>query len=104
MPTLNSFLKTYVKNVRQNSAFPRERCLPPLVQLWPTLALFFLPVFCTVSLKAEAPANSQSAFEVSRTVRPWESLDVTGPRAALLGNESGRLDAWVYPLKILRNF
>jgi glycogen debranching enzyme len=33
-----------------------------------------------------------------------EFLPVTGMRAGLLGNESGRMEAWVYPLKILREF
>src|SRR5256712_7543225 len=50
--------------------------------------------------KKEAP----HPLELSRTVRPWEFLPVTGTRAALLGNESGRMEAWVYPLKIFREF
>jgi glycogen debranching enzyme len=50
--------------------------------------------------KKEAP----HPLELSRTVRPWEFLPVTGTRAALLGNESGRVEAWVYPLKIFREF
>ena len=49
---------------------------------------------------AEAPLH----LELSRTVRPWEFLPVTGTRAALLGNEAGRMEAWVYPLKIFREF
>jgi len=43
-------------------------------------------------------------LELSRTVRPWEFLPVMGTRAGLLGNESGRMEAWVYPLKIFREF
>jgi len=43
-------------------------------------------------------------LELSRGVRPWEFLPVTGMRAGLLGNESGRMEAWVYPLKIFREF
>jgi len=43
-------------------------------------------------------------LELSRAVRPWEFLPVTGMRAGLLGDESGRMEAWVYPLKILREF
>ena len=50
--------------------------------------------------KKEAP----HPLELSRTVRPWEFLPVTGTSAALLGNESGRMEAWVYPLKIFREF
>ncbi|MGH9517911.1 MAG: amylo-alpha-1,6-glucosidase [Terriglobales bacterium] len=43
-------------------------------------------------------------LELSRTDRPWEFISATGTRAGLFGNESGNLEAWVYPLKILRNF
>jgi glycogen debranching enzyme len=44
------------------------------------------------------------SLELSRPVRPWEFVSATGTRAALLGNEQGTLEAWVYPLKILSNF
>jgi len=43
-------------------------------------------------------------LELSRAARPWEFLPITGRRAGLLGNESGRMEAWVYPLKIFREF
>ncbi len=33
-----------------------------------------------------------------------EFVSATGTRAALFGNEAGRLEAWVYRLKILRDF
>ncbi|HKD49785.1 MAG TPA: hypothetical protein VKB90_03255 [Candidatus Acidoferrum sp.] len=66
----------------------------------------------TALLLACAPPRSlsqqkQSApmpLELSRTVRPWEFLPITGQRAALFGNESGTMEAWVYPLKIFRDF
>src|SRR4029077_14597186 len=48
----------------------------------------------------EKPHN----LELLRAVRPWEFLPVTGTRAGLLGDESGRMEAWVYPLKIFREF
>ena len=48
-----------------------------------------------------APAK---IVELSRPARPWEFLPVVGPRAAMLGNEAGNFEAWVYPLKVLRNF
>jgi glycogen debranching enzyme len=51
--------------------------------------------------RAQEPPHS---LELSRAVRPWEFLPVTGMRAGLLGDESGRMEAWVYPLKILREF
>jgi hypothetical protein len=44
------------------------------------------------------------AHELSRPARPWEFLDAVGKHAGLIGNESGRFEAWVYPLKILRDF
>src|SRR5712671_1800364 len=43
-------------------------------------------------------------LELSRPVRSWEFLPVVGQRAGLFGNETGRFEAWVYPLKIFRAF
>jgi len=37
-------------------------------------------------------------------VRTWEFLPVVGQRAALFGNEAGNFEAWIYPLKLFRNF
>jgi len=51
-----------------------------------------------------ASARGQGELELSRAVRPWEFLSAVGQRAGLLGNEAGRMEAWVYPLKILRDF
>ncbi len=48
--------------------------------------------------------DSASAVESTRAVRPWEFLSALGTRAGLLGNEAGRMEAWVYPLKIFRDF
>ncbi len=42
--------------------------------------------------------------ELTRTIRSWEFLPVVGFRAGLFGNESGRFEAWVYPLKVFREF
>ncbi len=43
-------------------------------------------------------------LELSRPDRPWEFLSSVGEQAGLLGNEAGDFEAWVYPLKILRDF
>ena len=48
--------------------------------------------------------QSPASLGLSRTVRTWEFLPVVGMRAGLFGNESGRFEAWVYPLKIFRAF
>src|SRR5258708_17170962 len=43
-------------------------------------------------------------LELSRALRPWEFLPISGTPAALMGNESGRLEPWGYPLKIFLYF
>jgi glycogen debranching enzyme len=48
--------------------------------------------------------QSGKTLELSRTVRTWEFLPVVGTRGGVFGNEAGRFEAWVYPLKIFRDF
>jgi glycogen debranching enzyme len=57
-----------------------------------------------VVVLAQASSEPPRSLELSRPARPWEFLPVVGTRAALLGNEAGRMEAWVYPLKFLREF
>jgi glycogen debranching enzyme len=66
-----------------------KRILAPLL-----LLLVFSP-----AAQAAAPD-----LELSRSARPWEFFCAVGTRAGLFGNESGNLEAWVYPLKLFRNF
>ena len=103
MPTLITSLKLFANNLRQRSASPWHGCLPAPRVMWIALIPPLLALLCP-PLGAQATPNPSESLELSRPVRPWEFIDATGSRAALLGNESGRLDAWVYPLKILRNF
>jgi glycogen debranching enzyme len=49
-------------------------------------------------------ADATRSVELTRAVRPWEFLSAVGTRAGLLGNEAGRMEAWVYPLKVFRDF
>jgi glycogen debranching enzyme len=58
-------------------------------------------LLCGALSVAQQPAQVP---QLSRTIRTWEFLPVVGTRAGLLGNESGRFEAWVYPLKIFRDF
>ena len=59
----------------------------------------------TFTLASDSAAlEPPRSLELSRPVRPWEFLSSTGQRAGLLGNEAGRFEAWVYPLKIFRDF
>jgi glycogen debranching enzyme len=60
-------------------------------------------IFSRSATHATPPsAPSAPSLELARPVRPWEFLPITGTRAALFGNESGHMEAWVYPLKLLR--
>ncbi len=50
-----------------------------------------------------AQQRSQSP-ELTRTIRSWEFLPIVGTRAGIFGNETGRFEAWVYPLKVFREY
>lgn len=50
------------------------------------------------------PETAESSLQLSRPARPWEFLSAVGQCAALFGNEAGHMEAWVYPLKIFRDF
>lgn len=54
-------------------------------------------LFCALETAFAAP-------ELSRPARHWEFMDAVGSRAAMLGVESGAFEAWVFPLKLLRDF
>jgi glycogen debranching enzyme len=67
-------------------------------------AATILAGFCVPNGRGQQTVETKHKLELSRTVRSWEFLPATGTRAGLLGNESGRMEAWVYPLKIFREF
>lgn len=73
------------------------------------LRLFLTAGFLLAPAEISAPAHSQDSssaakqLEINRPARPWELLAAVGKKASLLGNESGVVEAWVYPLKILRD-
>ena len=60
--------------------------------------------YASVSFAQQPAQASEFSRELSRTIRTWEFLPVVGSRAGLFGNEAGRFEAWVYPLKIFRDF
>jgi glycogen debranching enzyme len=57
----------------------------------------------TSAQDAVPPVVAPRKLEIERTARPWEFLTSVGKRAGIFGNESGKVEAWVYPLKILRD-
>jgi glycogen debranching enzyme len=72
---------------------------------WFDRAAAALLLFVSVTIAPQfAAAQQPTDLELSRPVRTWEFLPVVGKRAALFGNETGRFEAWVYPLKIFRDF
>ena len=74
---------------------------------WPREVASRLIVAAVLFMGLALPASAVGpppSLELSRPVRPWEFLSSVGERAGLLGNEAGNFEAWVYPLKILRDF
>ncbi|MBZ5655751.1 MAG: hypothetical protein LAO56_10815 [Acidobacteriia bacterium] len=74
--------------------------MPGLARGWASVVAFLL--WAALAAAAEQPVHSP--LELSRPVRTWEFLPIVGTRAGLFGNESGQMEAWVYPLKIFRDF
>lgn len=65
------------------------------------MCVFAVCLSCNVFSAAQ---SSDHSLELTRTIRTWEFLPVVGTRAGLFGNETGRFEAWFYPLKIFREF
>ena len=74
---------------------PRSRKHRPKFEIFLTTVLMLGPMLCSAQ---------EQGLELSRTDRPWEFLTTVGTRAGLFGDESGNIEAWVYPLKLFRNF
>ncbi len=75
---------------------------PFKVYFWNFLSLLLgLAYFGFGSAQAQQLPQSP---ELSRTIRSWEFLPIVDTQAGLFGHESGNFEAWVYPLKILRDF
>jgi glycogen debranching enzyme len=74
---------------------------------WTAICCCTFLLFSGLAATGESSAADKSdgkELKLVRAVRPWEFISALGTRGALLGNESGNFEAWVYPLKILRNF
>ncbi len=78
-------------------------------------------VFCLVvvatSLLAQSPCDNTGPLTMGReaqrrsgaprsrrAARDWQFLDAVGPHAGILGREDGSFEAWIYPLKLFRDF
>src|SRR5215470_12262839 len=61
-------------------------------------------VFALGVLSQTVTHSRDGGLLIERPARTWEFLCAVGKRSAIFGNESGRVEAWVYPLKVLRDF
>src|ERR1017187_9220610 len=71
--------------------------------------VLYLLVICLLGAalsigQQSSPTPLTPTPELTRTIRTWEFLPVVGTRAGLFGDETGKFEAWVYPLKIFRDF
>ena len=55
------------------------------------------------ALKSE-PEQKPHPLELTRPAHSWEFLCAVGQKSAVFGDETGKAEAWVYPLKLLRDF
>ncbi len=76
----------------------------PVRRRWLPLARAVLRCSLLLLGSAAFAGQTQSSLELSRPIRSWEFVSAVGTQAGLFGKEQGTLEAWVYPLKILRNF
>jgi hypothetical protein len=56
------------------------------------------------SLFAQSPCQNSGAMTLTHPARNWQFLNAVGPHAGLLGREDGSFEAWIYPLKLFRDF
>src|SRR5215469_13963802 len=78
-----------------------------LLKIWRGVAVLgvITASFFAPGVSAQTVTHSRDGgLLIERPARTWEFLCAVGKRSAIFGNESGRIEAWVYPLKVLRDF
>jgi glycogen debranching enzyme len=68
------------------------------------LLTLIVPATIFANILIAKPPDEKATLEITRPVRPWEFLCSVGRQAAIFGSESGRIEGWVYPLKLFRDF
>lgn len=71
-------------------------------RIFPCCCIFLVTLLMPAVTWEQAPEATDS-MRLSRALRPWEFLSATGRQAAFFGHEDGKMEAWVYPLKLLRD-
>src|SRR5271154_1770825 len=70
-----------------------------------SILLFSCALAFAKQLERSQPGDaSEFGLELSRPIRSWEFVSALGKRSGILGNEQGTFEAWIYPVKILRDF
>ena len=82
---------------------PFQKCLAVFALLVAVIPVLAQEVDPGVRHSSDSVSTPHSLV-VARAVHPLEFLSAVGTRAGVLGNEAGNFEAWVYPLKILRDF
>jgi len=78
--------------------------------------VFLLSIFCltvmpaasgqassSLAPAAQAPLDNDVPLKIVRTAVPSHPVTVAGPRGAILGQQDGSFEAWVFPWKIFSN-
>jgi glycogen debranching enzyme len=94
-------LMTYIAHIFQSLRWARSFASGVLVCL---LVFWCAASFAQESKQLPVEESANAALELSRPIRSWEFVSALGTRAGVFGTEAGALEAWVYPLKILRDF
>jgi glycogen debranching enzyme len=73
-----------------------------------TVYIVFLVVLSAAISVAAQERNlcdpSAGVMQLSGVARNWQFLDAVGQHAGIFAREDGRLETWVYPLKLFRDF
>lgn len=66
-------------------------------------ALPSLPVLPAFPLQSSVDSSTKDHLEIQREAVPGRPFSVVGPRGAVLGQQDGSLEVWLFPRKILSN-
>lgn len=80
------------------------RCAWSWARLWAACVLVAVTAIAAAQTRLLTQPPTTPQLELSRAVRSWEFLSAVGRKAGVFGNETGTVEAWVYPLKIFRDF
>lgn len=71
------------------------------------LVILLVSLFTSALFSQESFRNCQSSGDplaLLGNARDWQFVNAVGPHSALLGREDGTFEAWVFPLKLFRDF